>query len=180
MARNTTVEKIVKDTLGITELKPEQQEAVELLLDGKNVFVTLPTGYGKSAIYQVLPLCTKSLLAPSTATCKSSVIIISPLTSLMLDQVTKLRRKGLQAVAIGIDSFSLDDVRASNFTYIFGSPEGLLQGEKWREVLLDEKFANTVAAIFIDEAHCIVNWYVNPLGPIALSIPAIISLFICL
>ena len=70
MARNTTVEKIVKDTLGITELKPEQQEAVKLLLDGKNVFVTLPTGYGKSAIYQVLPLCTKSLLAPSTATCK--------------------------------------------------------------------------------------------------------------
>ena len=59
MARNTTVEKIVKDTLGITELKPEQQEAVELLLDGKNVFVTLPTGYGKSAIYQVLPLCTQ-------------------------------------------------------------------------------------------------------------------------
>ena len=74
--------------LGLTELKPEQQEAVQLLLRGKNVFVTLPTGYGKSAIYQVLPLCTKSLSSTSTtswATGKSAVLVISPLTSLMRD-----------------------------------------------------------------------------------------------
>ena len=71
--------------LGLTELKPEQQEAVQLLLRGKNVFETLPTGYGKSAIYQVLPLCTKSLQSSTSttswATGKSAVLVISPLTS---------------------------------------------------------------------------------------------------
>ena len=61
--------------LGIHELKPEQQEAVQLLFEGKNMFVTLPTGYGKSAIYDLLPLCARALLGARSS--QPLVVIVS-------------------------------------------------------------------------------------------------------
>ena len=141
--------------LGIQESKPEQWEAVQLLLEGTSMFVTLPTGYGKSAIYQVLPLCTIAFLEADSP--QPLVVVFSPLVFLRRDQLTKLRRSGLQAVAIGINDVDREDVRACRFTYIFCSPEALLQGEKWRNVILSKEFAT---AVCIDEAHCIVKWQV--------------------
>ena len=63
--------------LGIHELKPEQWEAVQLLLEGKNVFVTLPTGYGKLAIYHLLPHCARALLGACSSQ-PSVVIVLRP------------------------------------------------------------------------------------------------------
>ena len=77
--------------LGIYELKPEQQEAVQLLLEEKNVFVTLPTGYGKSAIYchSAPELCWE-------------LALLSHRLSFFRDQVAKLWHSGLQTVMIGV------------------------------------------------------------------------------
>ena len=70
-----------------------------------------------------------------------SVLVISPLISLMHAQVTNLRRCGLQAVVIGIDQVSKEELLACQFTHIFASPEAVLQGEKWRSVFLSKVFA---------------------------------------
>ena len=86
--------------IGLESLKPEQLDAVRLLLQGKSksVFVTLPTGYGKSAIFHVLHFCASSLLSSLENSChKPLVLIISPLVS--LSETTEYRSydvKGLQ------------------------------------------------------------------------------------
>lgn len=148
------------ERMGIEELKPEQQKAVQTLLRGENVFVTLPTGYGKSAIFHILPFCVMALLSllslsSSADSCLPFVLIISPLVSLMRDQVTKLRRRGIQTALVGEDSPA--DVRSCRFTHVFSSPEAILQGDTWRSVLLSEEFASNITAVCIDEAHCIVK-----------------------
>lgn len=84
---------------GLEKLKPEQKDAVQTL----NMFITLPTGYGKSAIFQVLLFVLWLLLSllhlPSSSdSFLPLVLVISPLVSLMSDQVTKLRQLGIRVL----------------------------------------------------------------------------------
>ena len=71
------------DVLGYPELKPQQLEAMMELVSGNDVFVVLPTGFGKSLIYACLPLVFDSILA----THGSIVLVVTPLTAIMKDQV---------------------------------------------------------------------------------------------
>ena len=68
-------------------LKPEQRECIEHLYGRKDVFVWLPTGFGKSLCYEVLPFVFDNKLGRQD----SLVIVVSPLSSLMVDQVMGLR-----------------------------------------------------------------------------------------
>ena len=78
-------------TLGYTSLKAEQESAIVSFLAGNDVFVSLPTGYGKSLCYAALPYAFDQL----GETCKSSiVIVVSPLIALMKDQVTGYGTRG--------------------------------------------------------------------------------------
>lgn len=70
-------------SLGYSQLKPQQLEAMVKFVGGKDVFVVLPTGFGKSLIYACIPLAFDILLATN----KSMVVVITPLTAIMKDQV---------------------------------------------------------------------------------------------
>ena len=70
-------------SLGYSRLKPQQLEAMMQFLGGKDVFVVLPTGFGKSLIYACMPLVFDIL----HATNDSMVVVITPLTAIMKDQV---------------------------------------------------------------------------------------------
>ena len=74
-------------------LKPEQKECIQCIFDGKDVFVWLPTGFGKSICYEVLPFMFNKKLG----TDNSLVIVVSPLVSLMVDQVRSLRSRSVKA-----------------------------------------------------------------------------------
>ena len=90
-------------TLGYTSLKPEQESAIVSFLAGNDVFVSLPTGYGKTLCYAALPYAFDQL----RATCKSSiVIVVSPLIALMKDQVTGYGARGLKIGCITGESSS--------------------------------------------------------------------------
>ena len=77
--------KVAAQRLGFSELKKQQENAVKATLCGKDVFVSLPTGFGKSLIYQILPVCAEELavLKPVGSEFKPFVLIVSPLISLM-------------------------------------------------------------------------------------------------
>ena len=79
---------------GHDHLKPVQSEAVQALLQGEDVFITVPTGYGKSLIYQMLPACAAFILERlrKAAASVPLVLVVSPLLALMEDQANKLRR----------------------------------------------------------------------------------------
>ena len=79
--------------LGYMSLKPEQLSAIDAILRGRDTFVSVPTGFGKSLVYQVLPFCADWLTGRVTRISTSSkpvVMAVSPLLSLMHDQVVTL------------------------------------------------------------------------------------------
>ena len=77
------------------KLKEEQQQAIEAICRGDDVFVSLPTGFGKSICFHVLPFLFDRKLGHMDGERKSCVIVISPLISLIVDKVRNLRASGV-------------------------------------------------------------------------------------
>ena len=79
-------------------LKPKQEEALTHLYNGRDVFAWIPTGYGKSICYQLLPFMFDFKWKRSSSSPERSVVlVISPLVSLMADQVGELQKRGVAA-----------------------------------------------------------------------------------
>ncbi|WP_033541493.1 RecQ family ATP-dependent DNA helicase [Planococcus sp. CAU13] len=141
------LEKTLYDAYGFTSFRPGQKEVIEKILSGEDVIALLPTGMGKSMCYQ-LPA---QLL-------EGSVLIVSPLLSLMQDQVAQLKKMGEKSVT-AINSFLDAQERSAvlnnlgSYRFIFISPEMLVQPyikSKLRDI--------RISLLVADEAHCISQW----------------------
>ena len=88
----------MKEQFELSDILPEQRESMNAFFDGKGVFVNLPAGYGKSLIFQGLPIVAG--IVKSKPRGSSVVVVISPSLSLMDDQVLYLNNMGIQAIAI--------------------------------------------------------------------------------
>jgi ATP-dependent DNA helicase RecQ len=133
---------------GYEQFRPNQEEAMTCVLDDQDSVVVLPTGGGKSLCYQAPAVCRGGL-----------AIVISPLISLMKDQVDSLRTSGISAAFIN-SSQSHDErrwvaeaVRDRELQLLYIAPERLVQ-DRTIDFL---KNAN-VSFFAIDEAHCISEW----------------------
>ncbi|HEX5811131.1 MAG TPA: RecQ family ATP-dependent DNA helicase, partial [Pseudonocardia sp.] len=141
--------RIAEETFGWTQLRPEQLAAMEPLTEGRDVIAVLPTGAGKSAIYQVPAL----LLDGPT-------VVVSPLIALQRDQ-----REGLAGTeapdAVVINSAqraaqtrrAWEKLRDGTAEYVFLSPEQLANDE-----IVDALRAAGVSLFVVDEAHCVAEW----------------------
>ena len=116
-------------------LKKEQREAIKAIYDGCDAFIWLPTGYGKSICYQCLPFLFDFKLGKVDLPplYQSVVVVISPLLSLMIDQVTSLRDRGVQAAIlcgnVGVDGKLLaseKDIEKAEYKLYFSVPEAWL------------------------------------------------------
>ena len=147
-----SLEAAIRDTLqawwGFDTLRPLQAEAIAAAVAGRDSLVVLPTGGGKSLCYQLPPL-----LGTTTD------IVISPLVSLMKDQVDALEAIGYPAAAIhgglGLPERRqiYDRLRAGELRLLFTAPERLFGSG-----LLDSLAEVGVRRFAIDEAHCISQW----------------------
>lgn len=141
------LEQALAKYFGYTTFRPGQKEVIEAVIEGKDVIALLPTGMGKSLCYQL----------PGTLFSKP-VLIISPLLSLMQDQVEQLKRLGEKRV-VALNSFlSVEEKRYAlhyleQYRFIFTSPEMLLQQQVQEKLLRME-----LSLIVVDEAHCISQW----------------------
>ena len=131
------------------QFKQGQQEALEHFVSGRDVFASLPTGYGKSAIYQAAPFCADVLFSRGN----SIAIVISPLISLMKDQLNSLELKGIPSVYLGDDEDHDGNVTTAKI--VLASPETMLGG-KGRRLLLQNR--NRICGLFVDESHCVAMW----------------------
>ena len=145
-------------------LKDEQACSIRAAFSGKDVFVCLPTGFGKSLCYQVFPFMfdhKAGLLG------RNVVVVVSPLKALMADQIKSLRDSGVKAVVISSgsnDTFTSDFIASESTlrtaSLIFCSPEALIS-PKWQVALEKPNISDRVCAVAVDEAHCISKWYVT-------------------
>ena len=141
------LEKLLLSTYGFTSFRPGQREVIEAVLEGKDVIALLPTGMGKSLCYQ-LP----------AYQLQGSVLIVSPLLSLMQDQVAQLKKMGEKSV-VAINSFVKAEEKAriwqslSSYRFIFISPEMLTQPFVKKQLQRIR-----ISLLVADEAHCISQW----------------------
>lgn len=138
---------LLYEHFGYKEFRMGQEETITDVLKGKDVFAMLPTGTGKSLCYQ-LPAYAGRL----------PVLIVSPLVSLMEDQVQQLKTNGEKRV-LALNSFLDFDKRLhalqnlTSFKFIFASPE-IIQNPRVKQMLMKVRFSLMV----VDEAHCISQW----------------------
>ncbi|QDT97794.1 DNA helicase RecQ [Gimesia aquarii] len=139
---------IIHEYWGYTEFRPLQQEAMTAVLEGRDSLVVLPTGGGKSLCYQAPALCMDGM-----------AVVVSPLISLMKDQVDALRVCGISAAYLNSSleqeesRHALREVRAGNIKLLYVAPERLML-EGMLSMLAEIK----LAFIVIDEAHCVSMW----------------------
>lgn len=140
-------------------LKKEQAEALESMFNGQDTFVWLPTGFGKSVCYECLPFLFDYKLRRNNST----VIVISPLISLMTDQVLSLRKRGVSAAILSSSYGHIDrsllasELDLTKYSLLFAAPEAIIGMPKWRELLLSSLY-DQIVAVAVDEAHCVSKW----------------------
>jgi ATP-dependent DNA helicase RecQ len=138
----------LQQVFGLKDFRPFQQEIIEQVLGGGDAFVLMPTGGGKSLCYQ-LPALHRTGLA----------IVISPLISLMKDQVDALRANGVKAamynsnLSAGEAREVLEDLHKGELDLLYVAPERMM-----KPGFLHSLESMDIALIAIDEAHCVSQW----------------------
>ncbi len=142
------LQQTLKTVFGYDQFRPSQLEVIRRIVDGRDCFVLMPTGGGKSLCYQI-----PALHRQGTA------IVISPLISLMKDQVDALRVYGIEAAYYNSSLSAtearkvLSDLYQGRLELLYIAPERLM-GEEFLARLSDCE----IALFAIDEAHCISQW----------------------
>jgi ATP-dependent DNA helicase RecQ len=144
----TEIQQTLQQVFGLQDFRPYQQEIIECLVDGGDAFVLMPTGGGKSLCYQ-LPALHREGLA----------IVVSPLISLMKDQVDALLANGVKA-AMYNSNLAADEARSvlshlhsGELDLLYVAPERMM-----RPGFLHSLQSMGIALIAIDEAHCVSQW----------------------
>ena len=144
----TSIAATLQTVFGYGSFRPKQREVIEHVVAGGDAFVLMPTGGGKSLCYQV-----PALHRAGTA------IVVSPLISLMKDQVDALRANGVRAEYLNSSleaaesSRVLSDLRRGDIDLLYVAPERLML-----DGFLDMLRSMPVALFAIDEAHCVSQW----------------------
>ncbi|KAI8487974.1 hypothetical protein Bbelb_344220 [Branchiostoma belcheri] len=147
---DSAIASVLQELDGITSLKPEQVDALKSFVCGRDVLALLPTGFGKSLIYQIAPLVLEKLGRTNPI-----VIVVSPLVALMEDQVREAAKLGVKAVQLGNDD---EGVINGDYQLVYGGPERFVLQDKWREMLSSAVYSERLAGIVVDEVHVTYKW----------------------
>lgn len=138
----------LKEVFGYDDFRTGQEDAVAAILRGREVMAVMPTGAGKSLCYQI-----PALVLPGIT------LVVSPLISLMRDQVSALLQYGVRAAYLNSTltprqyMLALDNARRGVYRIIYVAPERLMT-----DSFLNFARNADIAQVVVDEAHCVSQW----------------------
>lgn len=146
----------LKDIFRLAEFRPNQLEAISASMSGRDVFVLMPTGGGKSLCYQLPAVCRNGKT-------KGVSIVVSPLLALMQNQVFGLREKNVDVLLWNSESADVAEIMrrlrgTPKPSLMYVTPEKLKESGSLKSILLDLYRCGELARFVIDEAHCISTW----------------------
>jgi ATP-dependent DNA helicase RecQ len=128
------------------ELRDEQKSSLRQLYRGGDLLAVLPTGFGKSLIFQLLALMKKECV----------IIVVCPLKSICKDQIKEAVSMGITATSL---AESLEDVANARFQLVFASAEEVLDKDFISLLKCESKpLHKNLAAIIVDECHIVETW----------------------
>lgn len=148
MTAMQAAKKTLADVFGYDNFRPGQESVIGAILSGRDVMAVMPTGAGKSLCYQIPALVMDGI-----------TLVVSPLISLMRDQVTALVHSGVRAAYLNSSltprqhMLALDNARRGVYKIIYVAPERLLT-----ESFLSFAREARIAQVVVDEAHCVSQW----------------------
>ena len=177
------ISKAIKKFINIKTLREEQTAAIKtVIFERRDTIALLPTGYGKSLVYQLLPEIHRVL-----GDQRRVVLVVSPLTAIMKEQVKELLRYGMKAAMLDDESQSetnvpkpasgetaidhqsdgdeyhevchvtLDNVMKGEVDVVFASAEKWLS-KKWKHELKNGQLGKCISEIAVDEVHTVLEW----------------------
>lgn len=146
--RRTKARRAAREKFGFA-LRPEQEQAIETVLDRRDTLAVMPTGSGKSAIYQISGVLTAG-----------PTIVVSPLIALQRDQVASIAGQEVAEAAVVNSQARIAELRQAfrklegeDLEFLFLAPEQLTKNET-----LEKLQASRPSLFVVDEAHCISEW----------------------
>ncbi|XP_030005826.1 ATP-dependent DNA helicase Q1 isoform X4 [Sphaeramia orbicularis] len=149
------VDEHLKESFRLCKFRPLQLRAINLTLSGRDLFLVMPTGRGKSLCYQLPAVCSKGF-----------TLVISPLVSLMEDQIMSLKSINVSAVMLNASSSKehaktvmagMTDAKCP-FKLVYVTPEKIAKSKLLMSRLEKAYKANLMSRIAVDEVHCCSQW----------------------
>ncbi|WP_276641699.1 ATP-dependent DNA helicase RecQ [Siccibacter turicensis] len=148
MNQESLARQVLQETFGYQQFRPGQETIINTVLDGRDCLVVMPTGGGKSLCYQIPALVKEGL-----------TVVVSPLISLMKDQVDQLIANGVAAACLNSTQSRdqqlevLTGCRTGQVRLLYIAPERLMMDN-----FIDQLSHWPLAMVAVDEAHCISQW----------------------
>jgi ATP-dependent DNA helicase RecQ len=139
---------VLSGQFGYSAFRSGQEETIDAILNGRDVLAVMPTGAGKSLCYQI-----PALLLPGMT------VVISPLISLMKDQVNALREAGCTAAFLNSSQSAgeyrqvMDEITSGEIKLLYIAPERLYKSQ-----MTELAAGGAIPLVVIDEAHCVSQW----------------------
>ena len=141
----------------VRQLKPVQEEELLQFIRRKDVFCVLPTGCGKSLIFQMVPLvCAYLHNEKFNYPEKPILLVICPLSALVESHIQELANYGILSCNLGDGGLIEEEI--SQHSIVFNSPELIVCEERWRKLRNREKFQYNLFGLVTDEAHVVPKW----------------------
>ncbi|XP_077450666.1 ATP-dependent DNA helicase Q1 isoform X2 [Stigmatopora argus] len=145
----------LKASFHLSEFRPLQMRAINLTLSGKDLFLVMPTGRGKSLCYQLPAICSEGF-----------TLVVTPLVSLMEDQIMYLRSIDVAAVMLNASSSKEHSKsvlagmteKKTPFKLLYVTPEKIAKSKMFMSRLEKADKANLLSRIAVDEVHCCSQW----------------------